>query len=148
MNTIDINYEIDDFKNIINEDDIIDWTCKVLSQLKIDNKVLSLYFTTDEIILELNKNYRKRDYITNVLSFPPSKDFAFEDPDFLGDIAICVSQAKREADEKNNDLISEIKFLILHGILHLNGYDHEVDDGEMDKLEKEIYYKLTGEEIE
>jgi len=148
MNTIDINYEIDEFQNIISQEEVTFWAEKILSELSCNNKILSLYFTTDEIMKDLNKNYRKKDYITDVLSFPNETKDPFSDPSFLGDIAICIPQAKRQAEERKNDIISEIKFLILHGILHLSGYDHENDNGEMEKIEKDIYYKLTGEKIE
>lgn len=147
-NIIDINYEEDDFKNIISEEEVREWASNILDELKIKDSVLSLYFTTDEIIKELNNKYRKKDFVTDVLSFPQIKDdFPFDD-DFLGDVVISIPQAQKQAKDRNENSISEIKFLILHGILHLNGYDHESDNGEMEDIEKDIYYKLTGEKIE
>lgn len=121
---------------------------KILKELKYEDYDISLFFCTPETIRELNKNYRKADYVTDVLSFSQLEgDEKIETP-FLGDIAICLEKAKTQAKEMGHSLESELNFLVLHGILHLIGYDHEKDDGEMETIQKEIFYKLTGEDIE
>ena len=91
---------------------------------------------------EMNFNFRGKNATTDVLSFPFETDeFDLEDNN-LGDIAISLEQAQRQAIENNLDLETEIKQLILHGVLHLCGYDHETDNGEMNKRELELRDKL------
>jgi probable rRNA maturation factor len=77
-----------------------------------------------------------------VLSFPNEPDeFDFGEPT-LGDIVISIEQAQRQAAENNLTLDAEIKQLILHGILHLCGYDHETDNGKMNRMELKLRDKL------
>jgi probable rRNA maturation factor len=109
----------------------------------------SVAFVSDRRMKELNKFFRGRDLTTDVLSFPHEPDvFPSEAPssidasDSLGDIVISAEQAKRQADENELTLESEIEQLILHGLLHLCGYDHETDNGEMNKRELELRDKL------
>jgi probable rRNA maturation factor len=79
-----------------------------------------------------------------VLSFPyePDQYDYLETENFLGDIVISVEQAERQAQENKLTLENEIKQLILHGILHLCGYDHATDGGEMNRLELKLRRKL------
>jgi probable rRNA maturation factor len=106
------------------------------------NKTFSVAFISDKRMRELNKAFRGKDTTTDVLSFP----FESEPPpaaggqfagqqDFLGDIVISAEQAQKQAAENNLTLDLELKQLILHGLLHLAGYDHETDDGEMNARE-------------
>lgn len=98
----------------------------------------TVVFISDKKMRELNFNFRGKKTTTDVLSFPFEADeFEVEDNN-LGDIAISAEQAARQAIENNLDLETEIKQLILHGILHLCGYDHETDNGEMNKRELEL----------
>ena|SRR5687768_7317585 len=109
----------------------------------------SVAFVSDRRMKELNSFFRGKDSTTDVLSFPHEPD-SFEHastPDdatltFLGDIVISVEQAEKQAAENGLTLENEIKQLILHGLLHLCGYDHEVDDGEMSKRELGLRRKL------
>lgn len=103
-----------------------------------ENKNVTLAFVSDRKMRELNKDFRGKDKTTDVLSFPFEADDFDETDDFLGDIVISLEQAERQAAENDLDLQTEIKQLILHGILHLCGYDHETDDGEMNKRELEL----------
>lgn len=107
-------------------------------------KELSIAFVSDRKIKELNKIFRDKNLTTDVLSFPyePDQYDYLETENFLGDIVISLEQAKRQASENNLTLELEIKQLILHGILHLCGYDHETDSGEMNALELELREKL------
>lgn len=103
---------------------------------------------------ELNGFFRGKDSTTDVLSFPHEPDefeLSAEPPPttdhgppttFLGDIVISVEQAQRQAAENGLTLENEIKQLILHGLLHLCGYDHETDDGEMNRRELELRKNL------
>ncbi len=115
-----------------------------------NEKSLTVAFVSDRKMRELNRDFRGKNSTTDVLSFP----FADEDADgfdngfsdgeenFLGDIIISVEQAARQASENNLELELEIKQLIVHGILHLCGFDHETDDGEMNRLELKYRRKL------
>lgn len=100
---------------------------------------ISLLLTDDETIRQLNKEYRNKDKSTDVLSFP------MEDEIMLGDIAISVNTAKRQAEEAEINLDRETAFLFIHGLLHLLGYDHETsqeDEAEMFALQEKILKKL------
>jgi len=105
----------------------------------LTNKDIELILTTDEEIRELNKIYRNKDKATDVLSFP------LEDmPGMpLGSIVISLDTAKRIANELGHSIEEEIKLLFIHGLLHLLGYDHETDNGEMREKEKEIIEKFN-----
>jgi probable rRNA maturation factor len=107
-------------------------------------KDLTVAFVSDRRIKELNNIFRDKNKTTDVLSFPyePDRYDYLETENFLGDIVISVEQAERQARENNLTLDTEIKQLILHGILHLVGYDHETDGGEMDRLELKLRRKL------
>lgn len=101
-----------------------------------ENKSFTVAFVSDKKMRELNFEYREKDKTTDVLSFPFEPDeFDFSDEETLGDIIISAEQAARQAAENNLTLDREIKQLILHGILHLCGYDHETDDGAMNRRE-------------
>lgn len=100
---------------------------------------ISLLLTDDETIRQLNKEYRNKDKSTDVLSFP------MEDDIMLGDIAISVDTAKRQAEDAEINLDRETAFLFIHGLLHLLGYDHETsqeDEAEMFALQEKILKKL------
>lgn len=114
-------------------------------------------FVSDRKMRQLNKQFRGIDSTTDVLSFPfdvQSESFSSSaadaeraeartlNADFLGDIAISVEQAQRQAIENGLTIETEIKQLILHGLLHLCGYDHDTDNGEMNARELELREKL------
>ena len=112
-----------------------------------EGKTATVAFVSDRKMRELNKLFRGSDSTTDVLSFSFQSD-KFENPDVfldennLGDIIISVEQAARQARENDLDLDTEIKQLILHGVLHLCGYDHETDSGVMNALELKLRDKL------
>lgn len=101
-------------------------------------KDFAVAFISDHRMKELNKLFRGKDSTTDVLSFPHEPDDFDPDKNNLGDIVISVEQAQRQAEENGLTLEGEIKQLILHGILHLCGYDHETDNGEMNTREMEL----------
>ena len=82
------------------------------------------------------RQFRKKDYATDVLSFPSGE----ADP--IGDIAISMNRARAQAKEFGHTADEELRILLLHGVLHLLGYDHETDDGEMAKTEARWRKKL------
>lgn len=84
----------------------------------------------DEELRRLNREFRQQDYPTDVLSFPSESPVGS-----LGDIAISVDRARAQAAEHGHDLPTEIRILLLHGLLHLLGHDHETDRGQMRRLE-------------
>jgi probable rRNA maturation factor len=96
----------------------------------------TIAFVSDKHIRKLNQQFRNVDKATDVLSFPA------EEETNLGDIAISVETAAAQAKENGLTFDAEIAQLILHGLLHLCGYDHETDNGEMNKLELRLRKKL------
>jgi probable rRNA maturation factor len=93
---------------------------------------VTIALISDGRMRTLNRAYRGKDYATDVLSFP------VEDGTFLGDIAIATGVAQRQADEAGHSIATELKVLALHGLLHLLGYDHERDDGAMERAETRL----------
>jgi len=105
------------------------------------NKSVSIVFTGDRAMQQYNRDFRGKDRPTDVLSFPSDSDDP-EFTDYLGDIVISTETAGRDAKELNLTFEAELRMLILHGLLHLYGYDHEVDSGEMSRLERRLRRKL------
>ena len=101
-------------------------------------KTFSIAFISDDRMKQLNEMFRGKDATTDVLSFPHEPDEFDPDKDNLGDIVISTEQAQKQAAENGLSLEAEIKQLILHGVLHLCGYDHETDHGEMNARELEL----------
>jgi probable rRNA maturation factor len=106
-------------------------------------KSATIVFVSDRKMRELNKQFRGKNSTTDVLSFPFEADEFDLDDNHLGDIVISLEQAQKQANENNLTLELEIKQLILHGVLHLCGYDHETDDGEMNKRELKLRDKFA-----
>lgn len=103
----------------------------------------TVVFVGDEAIKKLNREFRGKNSTTDVLSFPSEAEtFEVENQDRLGDVVISVQRAAAQARRHGLSFSSEVKQLILHGLLHLCGYDHETDDGEMNRLELQIRRKL------
>ncbi len=118
-----------------------DFDIKTLEEIYnyLTNKDIELILTTDEEIRELNKTYRNKNKATDVLSFPLENIPGMP----LGSIVISVDTAKKGAEEFGHSIEDEIKLLFIHGLLHLLGYDHEIDNGEMREKEKEIIEKFN-----
>ena len=96
----------------------------------------TIAFVSNKRIRELNRQFRGIDKATDVLSFPA------EEESNLGDVAVSVETAATQARENGLTLDEEIAQLILHGLLHLSGFDHETDNGEMNRLELKLRRKL------
>lgn len=107
-----------------------------------DNKFLTVVFVTDAKIKDLNNQHRNKNAVTDVLSFEYDADEFETEENYLGDVVISVEQAFKQAFENGLSLELEIKQLILHGILHLCGHDHETDGGEMNQIELQLRDKL------
>ena len=113
---------------------------------------VTIALVSDARMRTLNRTYRNKDYATDVLSFParvkPRGKSPGVSPDggqlgqrFLGDIVIAAGVAARQAEEAGHPAATELKVLALHGLLHLLGYDHETDAGEMARLEARLRKK-------
>jgi len=98
---------------------------------------VTVMLTTDAAIKKLNRQFRGKNKATDVLSFPASGLGGI-----AGDLAISVTTALGQAAEQGHSLSTEIKVLILHGLLHLAGFDHEVDDGQMARRERVLRARL------
>lgn len=99
-------------------------------------------FVSDSRMRDLNKFFRDKDSTTDVLSFRNEPDEFEPATELLGDVVISLEQAQKQAAENGLTLELEIKQLMLHGLLHLCGYDHEVDNGEMNARELELRREL------
>ncbi len=98
---------------------------------------LSILLTDDEEIARLNRRYRGKEGPTNVLAFPMGEPLpAGTDAGMLGDIVISLDTAHREADAGHTTLPETVFRLLVHGLLHLLGYDHETSDEEADRMEE------------
>ena len=127
--------------------DIAAYTRRVLLALEKMNRLpeeiseISIALVDDEAMTALNRKFRRKSKTTDVLTFPA--DDSYNDPSQkgrrpLGDIVISVDQARRQALEEKHSLSTEVRYLILHGVLHSLGYDHETDKGEMNELEVQL----------
>jgi probable rRNA maturation factor len=108
------------------------------SALRLRGQV-GVLLTTDRGIRRLNRQFRHKDKATDVLSFPASP---FVQSQEKGDLAISVHTARRQGTVCGHSLGTELKVLILHGLLHLAGYDHETDDGRMARRENALRARL------
>ena len=111
---------------------------------------LAVTIVGDRSIRRLNREYLGRDKATNVISFSMQEgDFGAVNPGLLGDVVISADTAAREADEGGENYRSRLVFLLLHGILHLTGYDHErsgeAEAARMETKEREIFALLRQE---
>lgn len=103
----------------------------------------TIVFVNDAAIRKLNREFRGKDYATDVLSFPTkAEEFEHENQSNLGEVVISVQRAAVQAKQNRLRFSNEIEQLILHGLLHLCGYDHETDNGEMNRLELKLRKKL------
>jgi probable rRNA maturation factor len=118
----------------------------VLDRIGEREATLTLTFIRDRQMRQLNRDYRGIDKPTDVLSFAyldAADEFALIHEDtHLGDVVIAVETAERYAAEQGLTFAREIEWLVIHGTLHVAGYDHETDDGEMNRLEKRLRKQL------
>ena len=125
--------------------DIATFCRKILLMLEEDEITdVSIAFVDDEAMKTLNRQFRHKNKTTDVLTFPA--DETYGDPNRrgrpLGDIVISIDQARRQAADEKHSAATEVRYLILHGILHALGYDHETDNGEMNALELNLRESL------
>ena len=102
------------------------------------NKRLTIVFVSATSIRNLNKKFLKKNYVTDILSFSPLQENSF------GELVLCTEKIKSQAKEHHLDVEEETAYLVLHGLLHLLGYQHEQGGGlakKMYKIQDEIFYK-------
>ena len=115
------------------------WLARLVAELAPQAQSLGARFVSDREMRQTNRHYRGKDETTDVLSFPG-------DEGHLGDVLIAVPAARRQAAAAGHSVDVEIKTLLLHGALHCLGYDHETDQGEMERLERKLRRRWIAEE--
>lgn len=116
---------------------------RALQAIGKDEKNATIVFVSDGAIKELNRRFRGRNYATDVLSFPiEAAPFEIENQSLLGEVVVSVQRATAQAKEHGLSFSDEVRQLILHGLLHLCGHDHETDRGEMNRLELRLRKQL------
>jgi probable rRNA maturation factor len=114
-----------------------------LKKIGVEDKGATVAFVSDRAMRDLNRRWRGKRGTTDVLSFPAEQEVWEQvEGKTLGDVVISIEQAARQAAENGLTLDEEIAQLILHGLLHLCGYDHERDEGEMNALELRLRRRL------
>ncbi len=135
------------YNNLIKKNKIIKWVKKIFKELNLKKASCSILFTDSDSMILLNNQYFKKKSTTDVIAFSQIEGDKcdFIKSNFLGDIAICVPYAEEQSIDRKHSLYLEILYLILHGILHLLGYDHKnYEKGEMIDIQNKVFLKLTG----
>jgi probable rRNA maturation factor len=107
---------------------------------------IAMAFVRDRAIRKLNSEFRGKDQQTDVLSFPAADRYDPASDTYLGDVVISTDTALSQACEGGHSIEREINELVIHGVLHLCGYDHEVDQGQMNRLERKLRRKLLDQQ--
>jgi probable rRNA maturation factor len=146
MNTIEISY-----KNVLETDiseGINSFCLEVLDKLKIKNWEISIMLCDDIIIQELNHKYRSKNEPTDVLSFNQDLE-SVGDIIYAGDIIVSLERIKHHSEIFNVVIDEELKRVLIHGILHLNGMDHQTNsmNEKMLQIQEEILISISGERI-
>jgi len=132
-----------DIQRIVNldslpsDDDLQLWVEKALADYKQDAEILIRIVGTQEMI-ELNSQYRGKQGTTNILSFPFELPDGVEGINLLGDLVVCAAVLDQEAEQQNKALSAHWAHIIIHGVLHLLGYDHLTNDEAIEMESKEI----------
>lgn len=118
--------------------------CELALRQRSGDSELTIRLVDEEEGRELNRTWRHKDYATNVLSFPADVPDEFLDIPLLGDLVICVPVVEREAAEQGKTPAAHWAHLVIHGCLHLLGYDHieDAEAEEMEGLERELLAEL------
>ena len=121
-----------------------------VEQWQEKTKALDIYITDEDEARELNLEAREKDYATNILSYPsdlPAAIIGLMPTLPLGELVICHAVMLREAAEQNKEAVQHISHLLIHGILHLLGFDHELGQAEQDEMESFEIEILAGLDI-
>ena len=116
---------------------------RALRLIDSSKQTVTIVFVSDAAIRKLNRQFRGKDQATDVLSFPnEAEPFENENQAQLGEVVISAQRAAVQAKQNGLTFSNEVEQLILHGLLHLCGYDHLTDEGEMNRLELKLRRKL------
>lgn len=115
-------------------------------KLRIPDVEFTVVLSNDQVIRRLNRDYRQKDKATDILSFPPGSCGQLHPLHFdnrtLGDMIVSVETARKQAFERKHSLNTELRILLIHGLLHLLDYDHETDQGQMRRKELKLQREL------
>jgi probable rRNA maturation factor len=134
---------VSEASSLPDEEDFRRWCILALRQRTADSE-LTIRIVDEPEGRELNMRWREKDYATNVLSFPADVPDELLDIPLLGDLVICAPVVDREAREQGKSSASHWAHLVIHGCLHLLGYDHieDAEAEEMESLERELLAEL------
>ena len=127
----------------INQSEWAHFAQRALQSIQQRQQSATVVFVSDATIRKLNRQFRGQSYATDVLSFAIEPEaFERENALHLGEIVVSTERAAVQAKQNGLTFKNEVQQLILHGLIHLCGYDHETDDGEMNRLELKLRKKL------
>ncbi|NUF50284.1 rRNA maturation RNase YbeY [Gilliamella sp. ESL0250] len=143
---LDLQIATEDTLNLPTEAQILQWLNVIIPQF-MDNAELTIRIVDEQESQQLNNTYRHKDKPTNVLSFPFESPIEIDVP-LLGDLIICKQVVEAEAKQQHKSLTSHWAHMIVHGCLHLLGYDHILDEEaeEMENIEIAIMQQLGFED--
>ncbi len=131
--TVDVQWGIDPGRDWPDDGQIIDWVCRALDHIESPAAEVSVRLMSSEEMVALNQRYRDEPGATNVLSFP--SDWQEESGRrFLGDLAVCVDVIRAEAVAQDKTCADHLAHMLVHGVLHLSGYDH-LEDHQAQEME-------------
>jgi len=135
MNKIEINNEFEYQENYDYLNNVLKYA---LDYLKIDSVIFDIILVDEKTIQEINKKYRNKDMVTDVISFAfeDNEEMVYNETRLLGEIYICIPRMINQAEEYGHSQKRELSFLAVHGLLHLLGYDH------MNKEDEKIMFEL------
>ena len=134
MNTIDISYDNDSYKALAPKKTVLDYLNRVLSELSLSNVEFSVSFIDEDHMHQMNMEFRNIDDSTDILSFAAEDDDGFgfvsagRRKRVLGDMLICPEVLRRNAQSFNVSDNEELRRLLIHGVLHLSGDNHQTND--------------------
>ncbi len=121
----------------VNQKNLLKWARQILSLQKLDQAEMGIILVNNRQIRVYNREYRKKDQPTDVLSFPMREGLGGElHPDFLGDVMISLERSAEEAILYGRSRREQLLILLIHGILHLLGYDHERSPKEERRMQR------------
>lgn len=134
----------------VNQKNLMKWARQILSLQKLDHAEMGIILVNNRQIRAYNRDYRKKDYPTDVLSFPMREGIGGElHPDFLGDVMISLERSAEEAILYGRSRREQLLILLIHGVLHLLGYDHErspKEERRMQRRERLLFKRIYHQE--
>ncbi|MCG3116151.1 MAG: rRNA maturation RNase YbeY [Candidatus Manganitrophus sp. SA1] len=134
----------------VNQKNLLRWARQILSLQKLDHAEMGIILVNNRQIRIYNRDYRKKDQPTDVLSFPMREGVGGElHPDFLGDVMISLERSAEEAILYGRSRREQLLILLIHGVLHLLGYDHErspKEERRMQRRERLLFKRIYHQE--